>query len=505
MFWWIVLGIVGALVVFGGVALYVVVQKETRERLADQAALGQSPEREQLLCFGALMSCRNGEVTRILLQEGKYKGSAKRSPDEMREGLIESWGINDAQSARSALQDLIVEGRRAFYDEDFKRMQSGESLDDLRSFDGDDYLRWKHAKDVWIEKGFSIAERHSMAAFDYERIAWLARSCLFAGYISEAECWRCLAWVAQQAHREFGSWEAYAASYVMGRAATYSGDGDTVDGVDAADALIRRNDTWLERPHIWQDYPLASITVPEELLVPLGEPSPVTSKDGLLGLGALMARSYGESFDGLAIPRLEADAHETWLANAWNVADKESLLERLEWFLNEGARSTMAAAFRQVAEGVPVSRIDNVDAPQVVNFNKAKEALVKAGFDSQQVACANSLLAYDIERAAYGVRLGLTVDYIDEEKVRNYLRRLAAMAHSSFKTWDEYAIAFALGQAFFNDAPDYLQRLVHAGKVLSKIISPFGQYQSPWQRFPLATLPVLQSVKPTAVVGDAVD
>lgn len=492
MFGWTVLVIIGALIVVGGGAVFLMLRKETIQRKEEQAALGLPQEREQLLCFGALMSCRNGEVTRILLQEGRYKASGKCSPDEMRAGLIEAWDINDAQSARSTIQSLIIEGRRAFYDEDFKRMQSGESLDDLKSFDGDSYLRWKGARDAWLKEGLAIEDRHSMAAFDYERIAWLARSCLHVGYITELECWRCHAWVAQQSLREFSSWEAYAASYVMGRAATYSGDDDIDDNIRAVIDLLRENDTWLERPNIWQDYPLKDISVPEELLSLCGD---APSQDALCGFGALMAQGFSEKFESLAIPANEAGANEVWLAESWNVADTAGLVDRLEWFINEGSRNQSSTTFRQVVQGVPLSQIEDVAASQVVNLNFARDTLKKEGFDAKLLSACGSPMAYDLERAAYGARLGLAAGYIDEEKVRSYLRRLAVLAHGSFRSWDEYFVSFVLAQAFFNDGQDYIQRLAHSGKVLGKVISPFGQYQSPWLRFPLAAMPVLQSVK----------
>lgn len=493
MFWWIALGVAVAAVI----GICVLVKLETRSRRKDQATLAQHPEHEQLLCFGALMGHRNNEPTRLLLREGEYKVSYSVSPDDIRECLAEAWDITDAQSARNTLHELIVEGRRASFDVEFRRLQQGESLSDLTSFNGEDYLRWKNVKATWIEAGLTLSDNLSMAAFDYERIAWVARSSFHVGYLSEQEVWRCLAWVAAQSVCQFESWQNYAASYVLGRAATYSGESYAADGVTAAKHLLFENDRWLDRPSLWQDYPLANIRAPQALLAPLVESKSTSIQDQLLGLGALSAWGRGQRFDELAIRPHREGVAETWLADSWNVADCASAVTMLDWLVEKGSRLEEEASFRHAVSGVGTHQVDEPSAIQLVQLRHAKRALSEAWVDSALVAGCRTMLAYDLERAAYVARVACAVGYLNEENAGAFLRRMAIQARAAFDTWEDYLVSFVLGHAFFNNDMDYLQRLIRGGLVLSRLVSPFEGYQSPWQRVAIKSLPVLHSVRST--------
>lgn len=489
------MGVLAAILGSGILVLVVVASRDIKIYCAEHMRLALPAEREQLMCFGTIMMMRNREATRILLREGACQCATTASADLLKAGLIESWGVNDDCSARNAIQDLIIEGRRALYNEDFKRIQRGESLDALQSLSGDDYLRWMEAKGGWVEAGLALPDVQSMAAYDYERIAWLARSCYWVGYLTEEECLRCLAWVASQAVVEFDSWEAYAASFVLGRAATYSGDSDIDPYIQAVTELLSKQDVYLERPHIWQEYPLSRICVPDALK-DMGEATVhVPPRDAFLGLGALIAQSFSASHASFSIPADDQyPTSERWLADNWNVADAESLCEALEWFISTGSRTETDSVFQKLAQGAVASRHEGVHASQVISLNRAKEILRKSGVKSEYITSDVSLVAYDVERAAFGLRLSCSLGYICENKARSYLRRLAMLARGAFEAWDSYMASFVLAQAFFNDDADYVDCLVRSGKYLCSVVSPFAQHQSPWQRYPLASLPVLQRV-----------
>ncbi|WP_157956601.1 DUF1266 domain-containing protein [Dyella sp. C11] len=265
MKWQVVLGVamVAAMAIaMAALAFYVLTKLETYARRKDQKNLEQPPEREQLLCFGVIMAKRNGEALRILPQRNRYTASYKIN--DLRVGLAEAWEINDRQSAINAIQALISEGRRAYFGDDFKRLQMSGNSEALEYLSGADIARWNRVKEAWLKEGLALPANLSMAAYDYERIAWLARGCFHLGYLTEDETWRHLAWVADQSCHEFASWTEYGASFVLGRAATFSGEPDTANGVAAVKELLNGKDTWLGRPHLWQDYPLKDIGLRSE-------------------------------------------------------------------------------------------------------------------------------------------------------------------------------------------------------------------------------------------------
>jgi hypothetical protein len=61
-------------------------------------------------------------------------------------------------------------------------------------------------------------KKYGAAAWDYGRLIFIARLCFDAKYLSQAEAWTYIEQAHQLAFIEFNSWEAYAKSYVIGRA-----------------------------------------------------------------------------------------------------------------------------------------------------------------------------------------------------------------------------------------------------------------------------------------------
>ena len=60
-------------------------------------------------------------------------------------------------------------------------------------------------------------EKIGVTGWDAGRLAFMARLCFDAGYITEAEAWRYIDAAYKMAHQRFRSWDEFAKSYVLGR------------------------------------------------------------------------------------------------------------------------------------------------------------------------------------------------------------------------------------------------------------------------------------------------
>ncbi len=453
------------------------------------------PEKEQLMSFGALMFYRNGEMTRFV-KTGRPDGDDQDLEDQ-RTDLIKYWGIDDERTAKEAIQGLIVRGRRAYYQSDFSQIQQGTGLRGLKSLSAADYLRWEKAKKLWEQEGLSISTSgiNSLSAYDFERAALLFRLCKNQDYITEAEMWQGLAWVAEQAISEFEDWQQYAASFVLGRATTYdSQNDDTLAGIEAVKHLLFERDEFYDRLHLWQEYPLKSIVIPESLINVHQEASNETQHQ-LLGFASLWAW-VNEVYDApLGFHLEDPDGCKTWLANAWNIGDEKTTAELIDFLLSSGSRSEYKDTFNKIVEGTELCDLKQINADQYVNFHSAEKKLEQAGISSDSILSCNSMLAYDLERAAVIVRYAYSAGYISEEKAWGYLRQIGISARKTYESWEEYMVSFSLSQALFNKDGNFLKDLIDTGIILLKVRSPFVEYQSPWQRFPLEKMPVLHSVK----------
>ncbi|WP_315807998.1 DUF1266 domain-containing protein [Pseudomonas sp. C9-3] len=439
---------------------------------------------EALLCFGALMAACNGAVGHSLVRERSEVAAA------LARELGECWGIGDAGSARSTLQNMLLEAHGQQLDGDFQRLQRNESS----AFDGEQRLRWLRAKQAWGKAGLTLPCHVSMAAHDYERIAWLARRCRACGYLTEAEAWLTLAWVADAAIRTFADWQAYAASFVLGRATLLRGGQHTSLAIRAFRELMGGKRGGVAVAGLWWAHPLAGIQVAEVVLHSehavegLGLPA----RQALLAFGALIATSGGVRADALAIADHERELNRAWLAERWNATDRNGVLQRMEWLMGHGSRRKLDPLLGQ--SGTVGGKRQSGGVARGARFEQARRALLKAGHDPELIEGCQTLLAYDLERAAFGARLAFSAGLLDEEALWNALRHMARQARAAFDCWEQYLISMVLGHALANENWEVGKRLIRSGMELLDGISPFADYLSPWQACPLRQLPLLHGL-----------
>lgn len=494
MVWWMWVGSIVALIAAGiWLLLYWYDKTVVREYQAYQKNAFPA-EQEQLLGYGALMQHRNQESQRLLLAQRK---------DHIREGLIECWGIIDAQSARETIQGMINGGRRGTFDMDFAKLLQGARLDEL-SFDGEDYVRWERAMEMWKVAGLpsDALQVRSMAVYDHERIAWLARNSYALGYLTEQEVWGCLIWVHHQVSPNFSNWTEYAASYLLGRATTWSGSDDNQDVVDSIKELLTEQNDVGNRPYLWQQYQLSTLSPPEDLgKVPVEQwnaelPPPQRQ---LLGFGVLTAQAWGDFSSSLELSGTDYEGNEKWLARAWGVTDKSGVGARMDWLLGDGERR-FDSGFSAFLDGRADDSDEPLDAACGIRVRHFRSRLLRENICAASVERCQTLLAYDLERAAYLARLAHGVGYLEEGEAWSHLRRIARMACSRFGSWEEYFVSHMLGCALFHENTSDQNDLLRAGTNLLFVPSPFVEFQSPWQLYPLEklTLPRAIDVAPAS-------
>ena len=439
---------------------------------------------EPLLCFGALMAACNGALGHSLA------GECSEVAAGLARELGECWGIDDAGSARSTLQDMLLEAHGQQLDGDFQRLQRNESS----AFDGEQRLRWQRAKQAWVKAGLTLPCHLSMAAHDYECIAWLARRCRACGYLTEAEAWLTLAWVADAAIRSFANWQDYAASFVLGRATLLRDGQQTALAIRAFKELMGERRKGNAVAGLWQAHPLAGIQVAEVVLHSEHsvERPGLPARRALLAFGALIATSGGARADSLAIADHERELNRAWLAERWNATDQNGVLQRMEWLMDHGSRLKLDPLLGQLGTVGGKRKTDGVAGG--ARFEQARRALLKAGHDPEMIEDCQTLLAYDLERAAFGARLAFSAGLLDEEALWNALRHMARQARAAFDCWEQYLISMVLGHALANEDWEVGKRLIRSGMELLDGISPFADYLSPWQACPLRQLPLLHAL-----------
>lgn len=183
-----------------------------------------------------------------------------RDAQEEREILAEAWGVTDRDSMLQALYDLLIGGHREQFDVEVARWgrmspaQSDAAEADLRSAaeHSDDaaeaLVRLRRVRAD--ERGIRDLD---FLAWDYVRVAMIARSGATVGYLSEAEAADILLMPAEELREHYGSWQELGESFRLGRWYWNAQGGEAERASDAHDidrqrALVSDESPWARVP-----------------------------------------------------------------------------------------------------------------------------------------------------------------------------------------------------------------------------------------------------------------
>lgn len=170
-------------------------------------------QQQYVLALSAILSVQNNENYTTL-------GSDLQPTVDLKQLLIEWWGVSDRNSAIETLDWLRDYGHRTEYmyisqfivDKDVTTCAGLENpLDGCK----DEDIKLLH------DLGQSINSQlgsKTIAAWDYGRLINVARWSYTLGYINEEEAWTYMVPAAQKAQAEYDTWANFGKSYILGRA-----------------------------------------------------------------------------------------------------------------------------------------------------------------------------------------------------------------------------------------------------------------------------------------------
>ncbi|MCL2580746.1 MAG: DUF1266 domain-containing protein [Oscillospiraceae bacterium] len=152
--------------------------------------------------------------TDLSFLENVYNSAVSRTEslgDEMLDSLLEAYEAQGIEIGREELIETLV------YIQFAQRVNDG-----LAAYIG--------ARDMLINfLGFTEEELLSLptlAAWDYGRVAIIARYGVEAGYLQEAEAWEYLKMAADSASEIYAGWREYVAAHILGRALAFGNPSD---------------------------------------------------------------------------------------------------------------------------------------------------------------------------------------------------------------------------------------------------------------------------------------
>ncbi|MCD8193904.1 MAG: DUF1266 domain-containing protein [Tannerellaceae bacterium] len=175
------------------------------------------------------------------------------------------------------------------------------------------------------------------------------------------------------------------------------------------------------------------------------------------------------------------------LEQYWDITDRDSAIETIEWLLTEGHRK-MADMLTEI-----IHTYSPADALQLIHSKdpEQKEAWNEKYKEVQQILhhiqkeetstftdqLPPTIAGWDYARAAHLACRIWEAGYIDEDEMWKYLQRTAYLTASTFTSWQEFGQSYAVGRGFWRGMEsDYDVAAEVAGVLLTHPESPWHQY-----------------------------
>lgn len=194
-------------------------------------------------------------------------------------------------------------------------------------------------------------------------------------------------------------------------------------------------------------------------------------KKSLLAYGAILSsRNYmtfdsiGYVINGLDCTKIEKEAIISMLKETWEVSDRKSALDNLNWLVNEGHRKDYDKYLYNLQQDNP-EKYEGFDNDKK-NYDDCVKML-KDNFNiSDDIIRHVDLGAWDYDRIVTVARWSYIAEYITEEEAWKYCKTSKKLAQASFNSWDEYFVSHALGRAVAYEGDS--NELIEVGQELLK-------------------------------------
>lgn len=184
-------------------------------------------------------------------------------------------------------------------------------------------------------------------------------------------------------------------------------------------------------------------------------------KNDMLAFGAVLGIRNEESFKTL---KPDNPNDKEGLKEDWDIKDRKSAIEVLNWLVNEGHRKDYDEVLKILQEGKAKEYEGLEEAEEL--YKKCNTMLTTKFKIDKKILDKVTLMAWDTDRLVNVARWCYYVKYINEEETWKYIEKAKEMAQTSFNSWEEYYASNVYGRSIaYSGEP---QELLSAGDYLLK-------------------------------------
>ena len=193
----------------------------------------------------------------------------------------------------------------------------------------------------------------------------------------------------------------------------------------------------------------------------------------LLAFGAPLLVYNDEHVDSIE-SEIDTDMIRTQLESWWNVTDRDSTLEIVDWLLNEGHHAEADKALRILHE----KGLKNGPAEAAGKLGDVcliVRSMLENGYCSEE-NIPQTAIAWDTVRVVNVGRWAYLCGYLTAEEMWEIMHRGADTAKHYFGSWEEYGRSFVLGRGVWHGDPDDSET---AHEIVTVLLE---KGESPWKQ-----------------------
>ena len=167
------------------------------------------------------------------------------------------------------------------------------------------------------------------------------------------------------------------------------------------------------------------------------------------------------------------------LEDSWDVSDRASALETIDWLLNEGHHREVDKVLAEIA----AKGMENISEEELQDEEtKTGEVCTAVGKILDEDYCSTedlpvTALAWDLVRATNMARWTYLCGYINEQEMWQTMQAVAASAEEHFASWNAYGLSFVLGRGAWQGDTDQCEDAYEIVSTLQE------KAESPWMQF----------------------
>lgn len=195
----------------------------------------------------------------------------------------------------------------------------------------------------------------------------------------------------------------------------------------------------------------------------------------LLAFGAPLLVYNSEDVDSIE-SKIDADSFREQLKSWWNITDKDSTFNIVNWLLHEGHHDDADNALAKLHE----KGLENISDQDEEN-TKMEDVCLIVGHMLEEGYCTpenvpSTAIAWDLVRLVNLARWAYICGYVNQKEMWEIMQIAVNTAQDTFKSWEEYGLSLVLGRGVWHgdtDDCDTAQEIITT--LLNKDESPWKQ------------------------------